>query len=72
MSAAADDPAAAAGRVSVVASIGYCGFLSGPPLLGFLGNQFTVLSALLAVGVLLVASLPLTSALTPLHPEPTP
>lgn len=69
MSAAADDPAAAAARVSVVASIGYCGFLSGPPLLGFLGNQFTVLSALLAVGVLLVASLPLTSALAPLRRE---
>jgi MFS family permease len=70
MSAAADDPAAAAGRVSVVASIGYCGFLGGPPLLGFLGNEFTILSALLAVGVLLVVSLPLTSALAPLRPAP--
>ena len=39
MSAAADDPAAAAGRVSVVASIGYCAFLAGPPLIGFLGEQ---------------------------------
>src|SRR4029450_9424032 len=28
----AADPAAAAGRVSVVASIGYCAFLGGPPL----------------------------------------
>jgi fucose permease len=68
MSAAADEPAAAPARVSVVASIGYCGFLSGPPLLGFLGNTFTVLTALLAVGVLLVASLPLTGALAPLRP----
>jgi MFS family permease len=65
MSAAADEPAAAAPRVSVVASIGYCGFLGGPPLLGFLGQAFTILSALLAVGVLLVASLPLTAALAP-------
>ena len=37
MSAAADEPTAAAGRVSVVASIGYCASLGGPPLIGFLG-----------------------------------
>ena len=53
MSAAADEPAFAAGRVSVVASIGYCAFLVGPPLIGFLGHQFSVLSALLAVAALL-------------------
>jgi hypothetical protein len=35
MSAAADDPRHAAGRVSVVASIGYVAFLAGPPLIGF-------------------------------------
>ena len=39
MSAAADDPEHAAARVSVVASIGYCAFLAGPPLLGFLGDH---------------------------------
>ena len=38
MSAAADDAALAPGRVSVVASIGYCAFLAGPPLIGFLGD----------------------------------
>ena len=43
MSAAADDPPMAAPRVSVVASIGYCAFLGGPPLIGFLGDHFTVL-----------------------------
>ncbi|MET0425434.1 MAG: MFS transporter, partial [Actinoplanes sp.] len=39
MSAAADDPAHAAPRVSVVASIGYCAFLGGPPVIGFLGDH---------------------------------
>jgi predicted MFS family arabinose efflux permease len=53
MSAAADEPSAAAGRVSVVASIGYCAFLGGPPLIGSLGSHFGVLHALIPVGVLL-------------------
>jgi MFS family permease len=56
MSAAADDPAVAAGRVSAVSSIGYCAFLAGPPLIGFLGDAVTVPRAVLAVaGPLLVA-----------------
>lgn len=49
MSAAADDPQKAAARVSAVATIGYCAFLVGPPVLGFLGNQFDILNALLLV-----------------------
>ena len=53
MSAAADDPAMAAARVSVVASIGYTAFLAGPPLIGFLGDQFGVLRALTVTAVLL-------------------
>jgi predicted MFS family arabinose efflux permease len=53
MSAAADDPRRAAGRVSVVASIGYCAFLGGPPLLGVLGDHLSVLRALSVVAVLL-------------------
>jgi MFS family permease len=52
MSAAADDPQRAAARVSAVATIGYCAFLVGPPVLGFLGNQFGILHALLLVLVL--------------------
>jgi predicted MFS family arabinose efflux permease len=56
MSAAADDPAHAAERVSVVSTIGYLAFLGGPPLLGFLGSQFGVLDALLFVAVMLVPS----------------
>ena len=52
MSAAADDPQKAAARVSAVATIGYCAFLVGPPVIGFLGNQFGILHALLLVLVL--------------------
>ncbi|MBU2667642.1 MFS transporter [Actinoplanes bogorensis] len=71
MSAAADDPAHAASRVSVVASIGYCAFLGGPPLIGFLGDHVTVKNALVAVAVLLIVSLTLANAVKPL-PEPRP
>ena len=65
MSAAADEPAAAAGRVSVVASVGYCAFLGGPPLIGFLGDHITVLRALLTVAVLLGLATLVTNALRP-------
>jgi hypothetical protein len=56
MSAAADDPAHAAGRVSVVSTIGYTAFLAGPPLLGLVGDRVGVLNALLVVAVMLVPS----------------
>jgi cyanate permease len=69
MSAAADDPAQAAPRVSVVASIGYCAFLGGPPLVGFLGDHVTVLKALLAVAVLLVVAIALAGVVRPLQSE---
>jgi predicted MFS family arabinose efflux permease len=65
MSAAADDPSAAAGRVSVVASIGYCAFLGGPPLIGYLGQNITVLRALIAVAVVLALATLVTGALRP-------
>lgn len=54
MSAAADDPARAAARVSVVSTIGYAAFLAGPPLLGFVGDEVGTLKALLVVAVLLM------------------
>ena len=57
MSAAADDPAHAAPRLSVVSTIGYLAFLGGPPLLGFLGDHVGVLLALLAVSAFLVPAL---------------
>jgi fucose permease len=66
MSGAADDPSAAAGRVSVVASIGYCAFLAGPPLIGFLGESVTVLKALTSVAVLLALAALIAGALKPL------
>ena len=56
MSAAADDPAMAAARVSVVASVGYCAFLAGPPLVGFLGHQVGVLQAFTSVAALFGAA----------------
>ncbi|MET0853161.1 MAG: MFS transporter [Microterricola sp.] len=58
MSAAADDEKHAAARVSAVAIIGYCAFLAGPPLLGFLGQQFGILNALIVLlGLLVLAGL---------------
>lgn len=53
MTAAADDPDAAAVRVSVVSCIGYTGFLAGPPLIGFLAENVGILRALLVVAVAL-------------------
>jgi MFS family permease len=66
MSAGGDDPRRAAARVSVVASIGYCAFLAGPPVIGFLGNHFTVLRALLTVAVLLALAALISSSVRPL------
>ena len=57
MSAAADEPQMSAARVSVVASIGYTAFLAGPPLVGFLGDEFGVLRALtVTAGLLALAA----------------
>jgi MFS family permease len=58
MSAGSDDPSRAAGRVSAIASIGYCAFLAGPPSVGFLGDHVTVIHAVLVVaGLLTLAAL---------------
>lgn len=70
MSAAADDPAQAAARVSVVSSIGYTAFLVGPPLIGFLGDRGGTLPSLLVVAVLLLPSLLATGAARPLPTGP--
>ncbi|HEV2886759.1 MAG TPA: MFS transporter [Jatrophihabitans sp.] len=67
MSAGADEPQHAAGRVSVIASIGYCAFLAGPPSVGFLGEQVSVLRALTAVAVLLGLAAVITTVVTPPH-----
>jgi len=71
MSAAADDPKTAAARVSAVATIGYVAFLIGPPLLGFLGENFGLLNSLLVVLVLVtVAGLASGSAREPRALDP--
>jgi MFS family permease len=54
MSAAADDPAKAAGRVSVVASIGYVAFLTAPAIVGLIAEHTGVLRSLSVTLVLLV------------------
>jgi fucose permease len=68
MSAGADDPRRAASRVSVISSIGYCAFLAGPPLIGFLGQHITVLHALTVVAVLLAVAALLAGNLRPPPP----
>jgi MFS family permease len=70
LSAAADDPARAAGRVSAASSLGYGAFLAGPPLIGFIADHAGVLHALACAGVLLVAALFLSQATAPVaNPE---
>lgn len=66
MSAASDDPARSAARVSVVSSIGYIAFLAGPPLLGMLADHVGYRMALLTIAGPLVLSLFLSSVATPL------
>ncbi|MDI6909674.1 MFS transporter [Nocardioides sp.] len=53
MSVAADDPVRAAARVSVVSTIGYAAFLTGPPFLGWLGDHVGTLHSLLTIAVLM-------------------
>jgi fucose permease len=67
MSAAADDPARAAARVSVVSSISYTAFLAGPPLIGFLAEGVGVLQALLVVLVVLAVGSLAAGATRPLR-----
>ena len=72
MSAAADDAAHAAGRVTVASSVAKVASLAGPPLLGLLGAHVTILRALLAVAALQVVALCLayaTRPLAPVHPD---
>jgi len=69
MSAAADDPARAAARVSVVSSIGYTAFLAGPPLIGVLAQLDGILQALFVVVGALVLGLLVSGATRPLRPS---
>jgi fucose permease len=69
MSAAADDPARAAARVSVVSSIGYTAFLAGPPLIGLLAEHVGILRGLFVVLGALVLGLLVSGATRPLPSE---
>lgn len=67
MSAASDDPAHAAVRVSVVSTIGYSAFFVGPPLIGFLAEHIGgYRPALLVIAVPLVIGLLVVNAARPL------
>lgn len=66
MSAAADEPARAASRVAVVATIGYTAFLAGPPLLGFLAGFVGYRHSLLAIGLPVLIGLLVVRAAAPI------
>jgi hypothetical protein len=51
--------------VSVIASIGYCAFLAGPPLIGFIGEQVTVLRAMVVVAAVLAVAFLIAGSLRP-------
>jgi fucose permease len=68
MSAAGDDPRHAAGRVSVVATVGYVAFLAGPPLIGFLAEDVGTLRALTVTGGVVALGLLISGVLRPLPP----
>jgi MFS family permease len=72
ISAAADDPRYAPGRVSTAASIGYLAFLAGPPAVGFLADHVGVLHGLSIAGALLIVAFllsPVTAPISPSGPE---
>jgi fucose permease len=69
ISAAGDDPARAAARVSVVATMAYAAFLIGPPVIGFVGQHVGVLTALWIVfGLVALGGLAIPAARPPRRP----
>ncbi|MEJ1092459.1 MFS transporter [Microbacterium istanbulense] len=69
MSAAADDPAKAAARVSAAATIGYVAFLGGPPVLGIISEHIGLLNTLFILVALVVASGLFSGAARPLRED---
>ncbi|MET7688937.1 MFS transporter [Streptomyces sp. NPDC005483] len=65
LSAGADEPVRAADRVGVITSIGYCGFVGGPPLIGFLADRTGLAHALLVITVLMGGAVALSGAARP-------
>ena len=56
--------------MSVIASIGYCAFLAGPPTIGFIGDRTSVLRALASVAVLLGIAALIAASVRPLPTAP--
>lgn len=69
MSAAADDPAKAAARVSAAATIGYISFLGGPPVLGVISEHIGLLNTLFILVALVVMSGLFSGAARPLRDD---
>lgn len=69
MSAAADDPAKAAARVSAAATIGYVAFLGGPPVLGIISEHIGLLNTLFILVGLVIASGLFSGAARPLRED---
>ncbi len=63
LSAAADDSRFAAQRVSTVSGIGQLAFLGGPPLIGLLGEMWTIKHALVVVPLIITLALPAIGSL---------
>jgi MFS family permease len=72
MSAAAESGPNPAGRVSVVASIGYLANLAGPPFIGFLSQSIGLLNALWLVVALFATGFAASGALRTRRPSPAP
>lgn len=62
LSAGSDDPAHAAARVGVITSIGYAGFVCGPPLIGALADRTGLAPALLVIAAVMATPLVLAGA----------
>lgn len=67
LSAAGDEPQGAATRVGAVATMGYIASLVGPPVLGFLGEHFGLLHAMIAVLIGIIISACLTRSARPIQ-----
>ncbi|MFB7499368.1 MFS transporter [Streptomyces sp. NPDC056161] len=74
LSAGADEPVHAADRVGAITSIGYCGFVGGPPLIGFLAGRTGLVHALLVVAVFMTWAVTLAGVARhdpPVSPPPS-
>lgn len=71
LSAAGDEPQGAAARVGAVATTGYIAFLVGPPALGFLGESFGLLHAMIAVLIGVIIAGLLSNAAKPIDSKET-